>query len=131
MAMILILGRYLPNLKAIQDSIPESLAAQCHCRICCAASGGYSRIFLQEKASQTAIIDLTSCLDGVNQELALLADITYPQCNKIIIHPYKGALLKSLQQRFASLHFVHLDEITDALEPLLLSLQEDKHLISR
>ncbi|MEL7531910.1 MAG: hypothetical protein AAFN10_11405 [Bacteroidota bacterium] len=125
MAMIILIGRYLSNLNAIKDSVPDSLLPLC----CCVEEKDLLRrmsgVFKQYAGLGVAILDVSSCPEGVNRALQNFQNHCPKRVLKIVIHPYQGRLLNSLQARFADMQFVHLEDVTDQLAPLLTKIRSN------
>ncbi len=127
MAMILIIGRYLSNLKAIQDSVPDAISPHCVCIEEKDLLTHAEKVFAAYSDLKSAVLDITNCPEGVNKSLSSFRDNCPQGVFKIIIHPFQGALLASLRERYHSMHFLHLEEVSERLEGFL----KKNHLLSK
>ncbi|MEM6345508.1 MAG: hypothetical protein AAF927_16570 [Bacteroidota bacterium] len=127
MALIIIVGRYISNLQAIQDSVSDSLSKHC---LCIEEKGLFkdkTQLLAAYPRPQTAIFDLTNYPEGASLVLQAFHTVCPEEVHKIIVHPYQGGLLDSLKERFSAMQFVHLEEVSDRLGPML----ENKLLFSK
>lgn len=131
MPPILMLGRFLPKLHSIRDSIPETFTTQIHCVAIANLAPETIIPLIEDKEAQIAIIDLSSYSQDVDQLLAHLPQNELSRLEIVVIHHYEGAILAALKSRFPRMHFRSLQEVDTQLLSLLLVLSYDCLLLSK
>ncbi|MFK7926079.1 MAG: hypothetical protein AB8H47_29295 [Bacteroidia bacterium] len=131
MPSILMLGRFLPKLHSIRDSILELSTANIYCHKWVDFEPDIIIPLAKDKNAQIVIVDLSSYLQNVNKLLDNLQHNALSQMKIVVIHFYEGSVLNALRSRFPQMHFLSIKEVDTQLLPIILSLSNTVSLSYR
>lgn len=122
MTSILILGRFISSLQAIQDTIHVPLATQTTCLSCDVFDPSFQETISDFTRFPLVILDISSCLQGIYPTLNVVDKAINPPQQILLVHQFDGPILKALQKKYPNMRFLHLTQLSSDLSPLISTI---------